>query len=77
VVVIVTLFGFSLKILVLGTIGMLMMVSAADISISASEAKYSGLVEEEIFGGLGDDSLWYLKATLKMRQACLVIRRSS
>lgn len=56
-VVTVTSSDFSSQGLVVGTIGMLMTVSAADISISPSEGTYSGLVEEELFGGLEDDSL--------------------
>jgi hypothetical protein len=42
---------------------MLITASAAGIVRSLSEATYSGLVEEELFGGLKDDSFWNLGAT--------------
>lgn len=42
---------------------MLITASAAGIVRSLSEATYSGLVEEELFGGLKDDSFWNLSAT--------------
>ena len=65
-VVIVTSLTFHDRFLLIGTIGMLITASAAGIVRSPSEATYSGLVEEEMFGGPKDDSLWNLNATLAL-----------
>ena len=58
--------AFHDKVLLVGTIRMLIIASAAGIVRSPSEATYSGPVEEEMFGGLKDDSLWNLNATLAL-----------